>query len=86
MRVFPFTEPSVEVYIQGSAGKLKGRWIEVAGAGMVNQTVFERVGYVRGEMQGFAFGMALERMAMLKYKVDDIRHFNGGDMRFLRQF
>jgi len=83
---FPFVEPGVEVYIQGSSGKLAGRWLEVAGAGMVHQNVFEHVGYVRGEMQGFAFGMALERMAMLKYKIDDIRLFNGGDLRFLRQF
>jgi phenylalanyl-tRNA synthetase alpha chain len=52
----------------------------------VHQNVFEHVGYVRGEMQGFAFGMALERMAMLKYKIDDIRLFNSGDLRFLQQF
>lgn len=83
---FPFVEPGVEVYIQGSSGKLAGKWLEVAGAGMVHQNVFEHVGYVRGEMQGFAFGMALERMAMLKYKIDDIRLFNGGDVRFLEQF
>lgn len=83
---FPFVEPGVEVYIKGSSGKLAGKWLEVAGAGMVHQNVFERVGYVRGEMQGFAFGMALERIVMLKYKIDDIRLFNGGDLRFLRQF
>ena len=83
---FPFVEPGVEVYIQGSSGKLAGKWLEVAGAGMVHQNVFEQVGYVRGEMQGFAFGMALERMAMLKHKIDDIRLFNGGDLRFLQQF
>lgn len=83
---FPFTEPSVEVYIKGTKGKLAGRWIEVAGAGMVNQAVFERVGYARGEFQGFAFGMALERLAMLKYKIDDIRLFQGGDVRFTEQF
>ena len=83
---FPFVEPGVEVYIQGSSGKLAGKWLEVAGAGMVHQNVFENAGYARGEMQGFAFGMALERMAMLKYKIDDIRHFHGGDLRFLQQF
>lgn len=83
---FPFVEPGVEVYIRGGKGKLAGRWIEVAGAGMVHQNVFENVGYVRGEMQGFAFGMALERLAMLKHRIDDIRLFNGGDLRFLRQF
>lgn len=83
---FPFVEPGVEVFIKGGHGKLVGRWLEVAGAGMVHQDVFANVGYVRGEMQGFAFGMALERMAMLKYKVDDIRLFQGGDLRFLSQF
>jgi phenylalanyl-tRNA synthetase alpha chain len=83
---FPFVEPGVEVYIQGTKGKLAGRWLEVAGAGMVHQNVFEQVGYVRGEMQGFAFGMALERLVMLKHRIDDIRLFNGGDVRFLKQF
>lgn len=83
---FPFVEPGVEVFIQGTSGKLAGRWLEVAGAGMVHQNVFEKVGYVKGEMQGFAFGMALERMAMLKHKIDDIRLFNSGDLRFLKQF
>lgn len=83
---FPFVEPGVEVYIRVTSGRLAGKWLEVAGAGMVHQNVFEHVGYVRGEMQGFAFGMALERMAMLKYKIDDIRLFQSGDMRFLEQF
>jgi phenylalanyl-tRNA synthetase alpha chain len=83
---FPFVEPGVEVFVQGTSGKLAGKWLEVAGAGMVHQNVFEKAGYVKGEMQGFAFGMALERMAMLKYKIDDIRLFNGGDVRFLQQF
>jgi phenylalanyl-tRNA synthetase alpha chain len=83
---FPFVEPGVEVFIKGSHGKLAGKWLEVAGAGMVHQDVFEKVGYVRDEMRGFAFGMALERMAMLKHKIDDIRLFTGGDLRFLSQF
>lgn len=83
---FPFVEPGVEVFIQGTTGKLAGRWIEVAGAGMVHQNVFKNVGYVPGEFQGFAFGMALERLVMLRSKVDDIRLFNGGDLRFLKQF
>jgi phenylalanyl-tRNA synthetase alpha chain len=83
---FPFVEPGVEVFIRGGHGKLAGKWLEVAGAGMVHQDVFANVGYVRGEMQGFAFGMALERIAMLKYKIDDIRLFHGGDLRFLSQF
>lgn len=83
---FPFVEPGVEVYIQGTKGKLAGRWLEVAGAGMVHQKVFANVGYVKGEMQGFAFGMALERMVMLKHHVDDIRLFQSGDLRFIKQF
>jgi phenylalanyl-tRNA synthetase alpha chain len=83
---FPFTEPSVEVYIRGTKGKLKDKWIEVAGAGMVHQNVFKAAGYVPGRWQGFAFGMAVERIAMLKYKIDDIRLFHGSDLRFLKQF
>lgn len=83
---FSFVEPGVGVYLQGSKGKLAGRWIEVAGAGMVHQNVFKSVGYVPGEFQGFAFGMALERLVMLRSGVDDIRLFNGGDLRFLQQF
>jgi phenylalanyl-tRNA synthetase alpha chain len=83
---FPFTEPSVEIFMQGTKGKLAGRWIEIGGAGMVHQNVFESAGYVKGEMQGFAFGMALERPVMLKYGIDDIRLFNGSDLRFLKQF
>lgn len=83
---FPFVEPGVEVFIKGSSGKLAGRWIEIAGAGMVHQNVFKQVGYVPGEFQGFAFGMALERLVMLRNKIDDIRLFNSGDLRFLKQF
>jgi len=83
---FPFVEPGVGVYIKGTKGRLAGKWIEVAGAGMVHQEVFKAVGYVPGEFQGFAFGMALERMAMLRHNVDDIRLFQGGDIRFLSQF
>ncbi|HTP57177.1 MAG TPA: phenylalanine--tRNA ligase subunit alpha [Candidatus Paceibacterota bacterium] len=83
---FPFVEPGVEVHIRGTKGKLAGRWLEVAGAGMVHQNVFENVGYVRGEMQGFAFGAALERLVMLKYGISDIRLFQGGDLRFIGQF
>jgi phenylalanyl-tRNA synthetase alpha chain len=83
---FPFVEPGVEVFLQGTKGKLAGKWIEVAGAGMVHQNVFEKAGYVRGEMQGFAFGNTVERLVMLKRGIDDIRLFNGGDIRFLKQF
>lgn len=83
---FPFVEPGVEVFIRGTKGKLAGKWLEVAGAGMVHQNVFKAVGYVPGEMQGFAFGGGLERLVMLKQGVDDIRLFESGDLRFLRQF
>lgn len=83
---FPFVEPGVEVSLKGTKGRLAGRWIEVAGAGMVHQNVFASVGYARNEFQGFAFGMALERQVMLRHRIDDIRLFNGGDLRFLTQF
>ena len=80
---FPFVEPGVEVHVKGTRGKLAGRWLEVAGAGMVHQNVFENVGYARGEMQGFAFGAALERLVMLKHGVNDIRLFQSGDLQTL---
>jgi phenylalanyl-tRNA synthetase alpha chain len=83
---FPYTEPSVEVLLKGKKGKLKDRWIEMAGAGMVNQKVFQNAGYVPREWQGFAFGMTIDRLAMLKYGIDDIRLLYGNDMRFLKQF
>ncbi len=83
---FPYTEPSVEVFMKGVSGKLKGRWIEMAGAGMVNQKVFKAAGYALGEYQGFAFGMTIDRLAMFKYGIDDIRLLYGSDLRFLKQF
>ncbi len=90
---FPFTEPSFEVDIRcvkcGGKGcgvcKQTG-WLEIMGAGMVHQNVFEFAGMVRGEWQGFAFGMGIERIAMLKYNIGDIRLFHSGDLRFIRQF
>jgi len=79
---FPFTEPSFEVDI-----KRKGKdWLEIMGAGMVHPNVFKTVGYVPGQWQGFAFGVGLDRLAMIKYQIDDIRLFYSGDLRFLRQF
>ncbi|MFA5386367.1 MAG: phenylalanine--tRNA ligase subunit alpha [Candidatus Paceibacterota bacterium] len=78
---FPFVEPGVEVDI-----KLKGKWLEVMGAGMVHPNVFEAVGYNHYELTGFAFGMGLERLAMIKYGVPDIRLFHSGDLRFIKQF
>lgn len=90
---FPFTEPSFEIDIscvfcnkKGCRICSNGGWLEVAGAGMVNQIVFESAGYARNEWQGFAFGFGFERLVMMKYKVDDIRLLNGGDLRFLKQF
>ena len=90
---FPFTEPSVEIDIScmicGGKGcrvcSQKG-WLEILGAGMVNPAVFEAVGYNPEEVTGFAFGMGVERIAMLKYGIDDIRMFFENDMRFLEQF
>jgi len=79
---FPFTEPSFEVDI-----KRKDKdWLEVMGAGMVHPNVFKAVGYKPGQWQGFAFGVGLDRLAMLKYQIDDIRLFYSGDLRFLKQF
>lgn len=90
---FPFTEPSAEVDIGcilcGGAGcrvcKSSG-WLEVLGAGMVNPVLFENVGVDPEEFTGFAFGMGVERITMLKYAIDDIRLFFENDIRFLRQF
>lgn len=90
---FPFTEPSVEVDV--SCFKCHGKgcslckgtgWIEVLGAGMVNRKVFENCNINPDEYQGFAFGVGLERIAMLKYGIPDIRYFFENDIRFLKQF
>ncbi|MCD7809953.1 MAG: phenylalanine--tRNA ligase subunit alpha [Erysipelotrichaceae bacterium] len=90
---FPFTEPSVEVDIscfncdgKGCAMCKGTGWIEVLGAGMVNPKVLEMCGFDSEEYQGFAFGIGLERVAMLKYGIDNIRDFYSDDLRFLNQF
>lgn len=90
---FPFTEPSAEVdigciFCKGAGCRVcKGSgWLEILGAGMVNPRVFEYVEYDTEEFTGFAFGMGVERIAMLKYSIDDIRLFFENDIRFLRQF
>jgi phenylalanyl-tRNA synthetase alpha chain len=90
---FPFTEPSAEVDIlcvmcRGKGCRICSRtgWLEVLGSGMVHPAVFENVGYDTDKYTGFAFGMGVERIAMLKYGVDDIRKFFENDLRFLRQF
>ena len=97
---FPFTEPSAEIDIQcvicGGGGALKSGqscrvckatgWLEILGAGMIDPAVFKFVGYDAEKVSGFAFGMGVERIAMLKYGIDDIRMFFQNDLRFLRQF
>ncbi len=90
---FPFTEPSAEVDILCVICRGKGcrvcsqtGWLEVLGAGMVHPAVFENVGYDTSRYTGFAFGMGIERIAMLKYGIDDIRKYFENDLRFLRQF
>lgn len=90
---FPFTEPSVEMDISckicGGKGcnVCKGTgWIEILGAGMVHPNVLEMAGFDSKKYTGFAFGIGAERIAMLKYGVDDIRHFYTNDIRFLKQF
>ena len=90
---FPFTEPSAEVDIRCVMCKGKGcrvcshtGWIEVLGSGMVHPAVFEGMGYDTQKYTGFAFGVGIERMAMLKYGIDDLRKFFENDLRFLGQF
>ncbi|CAN2039624.1 phenylalanine--tRNA ligase subunit alpha [Candidatus Magnetomoraceae bacterium gMMP-15] len=90
---FPFTEPSAEVDILCVMCRGKGcricsqtGWLEVLGAGMVHPAVFENVGYDTNQYTGFAFGMGVERITMLKYGIDDIRRYYDNDLRFLRQF
>ena len=84
---FPFTEPSAEVDINASIlGIHRKKWLEILGCGMVNPKVFEAVGYPKGKYRGLAFGMGVERMAMLKYGINDIRVFYENDVRFLKQF
>jgi len=78
---FPFTEPSAEVDIMGERG-----WLEILGCGMVHPNVLENVGIDSREYGGFAFGMGVERLAMLKYGIDDLRLFFDNDIRFLAQF
>ena len=78
---YPFTEPSVDVCV-----KWRGKWLEMAGAGMTHPKVFEAVGYNPYEWRGFAFGFCLERLAMIKYNIPDIRLFYSGDLRFIQQF
>lgn len=90
---FPFTEPSAEVDIEcvicgGDGCRVCGKtgWLEILGCGMIDPAVFKSVNYDSEKYSGFAFGMGLERMAMLKYGVNDLRLFFENDLRFLKQF
>jgi phenylalanyl-tRNA synthetase alpha chain len=83
---FPFTEPSAEIDIQFSKGPLRGRWLEVAGSGQVHPTVVRNMGLDPEKIIGFAFGSGIDRLAMLRYGVNDLRLFFEGDVRFLAQF
>lgn len=90
---FPFTEPSAEVDIsciicKGKGCSVCGRkgWLEILGSGMIHPQVFKAVGYPKNKYTGFAFGMGVERIAMLKYGINDIRWFFENDLRFLKQF
>lgn len=90
---FPFTEPSVEMDIsckicsgEGCSVCKQTGWIEILGAGMVHPNVLKMAGFDPQKYTGFAFGMGPERIAMLKYGIDDIRHFYTNDIRFLKQF
>ncbi len=83
---FPFTEPSAEIDIAFASGPLKGRWLEVAGSGQVHPNVVRNFGLDPERHIGFAFGMGPDRLAMLRYGVNDLRLFFDGDLRFLSQF
>ncbi|MFO8034769.1 MAG: phenylalanine--tRNA ligase subunit alpha [Candidatus Bipolaricaulota bacterium] len=87
---FPFTEPSAQVHIrprgQAATGRHHGGWLEIMGAGMVDPLVLDEVGYDPERYTGFAFGLGVERMAMLRWGIEDIRLFLQNDPRFLRQF
>ncbi|MDO4681726.1 MAG: phenylalanine--tRNA ligase subunit alpha [Lautropia sp.] len=83
---FPFTEPSAEIDMRFADGPLKGRWLEVSGSGQVHPNVIRNLGLDPERYIGFAFGSGIERLAMLRYGVDDLRLFYENDLRFLRQF
>jgi phenylalanyl-tRNA synthetase alpha chain len=78
---FPYTEPSFEVDV-----KFKGQWLELLGAGMVHPAVLKNMGIDPEVYSGFAFGLGIDRLIMLKYGIEDIRNLRSGDLRFLKQF
>lgn len=85
---FPFVEPGVEVDMKLTSGtsKLTGKWIEGIGAGMVHPNVLQGANINPLEYSGFAFGMGIDRLAIMKYGIDDVRHMYNGDLRFVNQF
>ena len=90
---FPFTEPSAEVDVSCTICKQKGcnvckytGWLEIMGCGMVDPNVLENCGINSKEYSGYAFGMGVERIAQLTYRVNDLRLYSGNDVRFLEQF
>ena len=87
---FPFTEPSVEVDMrivgENAPEKLRDRWMEMMGAGMVHPNVLENAGIDANKYRGFAFGMGLDRLALLRWGIDDIRLMHSADLRFINQF
>ena len=83
---FPFTEPSAEIDLAFISGPRQGKWLEVAGCGMVHPNVLKHVGIDSEKYTGFAFGFGVERLAMLRYGVNDLRLFFENDLQFLKQF
>lgn len=85
---FPFVEPGVEVdmMLKNSTSKLANKWIEIMGAGMVHPNVLRNCGIDPTVYSGFAFGMGIDRLGVMKYGVDDVRNFYSGDLRFVNQF
>jgi phenylalanyl-tRNA synthetase alpha chain len=83
---FPFTEPSMEVDIDAAAIGKPGQWLEILGSGMVHPNVIRNCGLDPEKYQGFAFGMGLDRIAMLKYGIPDLRDMFAADVRWLRHF
>lgn len=87
---FPFVEPGLEIDMrvmgEGAPEKLRGRWIEIMGAGMVHPNVLTNAGIDPKKYQGFAFGMGIDRLAILRYGIEDIRLMHSADLRFINQF
>jgi phenylalanyl-tRNA synthetase alpha chain len=83
---FPFTEPSAEIDVAFTSGPMQGRWLEIAGCGMVHPNVLRAGGIDPERYTGFAFGMGPDRLTMLRYGISDLRLFFEGDLRFLAQF